>query len=242
MLLRDGWIITALVPSFRNTPSTGFRGLIQLERDDEETQVRCDESGRVAICFTPGTLIATSLGMVRVEDLRPDDKVITRDNGYQRLKWIGRQDLGATDLMLMPHLQPVLIRAGAVGPDVPNRDILVSPGHRILLKSRDAAAMFGDREVLVAAEDLTDLPGIDRVETREVSYFHLLFERHEVIMSDVMWTESFRPAEYSVRGLRSDTRDDLLQLFPELSDMPALDAYVPVRRCLDHDEAHLLIS
>ena len=46
------------------------------------------------ICFTPGTLIATPKGEVPVEDLREGDKVITRDNGIQEIRWTGPQDAG----------------------------------------------------------------------------------------------------------------------------------------------------
>ena len=63
-------------------------------------------------CFTPGTLIATPRGEVAVEELRVGDKIITRDNGMQEIRWLGRRDLSWSDLAAAPHLKPILVRQG----------------------------------------------------------------------------------------------------------------------------------
>jgi len=51
------------------------------------------EIENVIPCFTPGTVIATPQGERLVEDLRPGDRVITRDNGIQEIAWIGSKTL-----------------------------------------------------------------------------------------------------------------------------------------------------
>ena len=45
---------------------------------------------KVIPCFTPGTRIVTDQGEVAVEDLRPGDMILTRDNGFQPLVWAAR--------------------------------------------------------------------------------------------------------------------------------------------------------
>ncbi len=239
-LIARGWRILSLSPDDAAKPSVGFTGLVRLRRGDEAMTLRIDNIEKAVICFTPGTQIATSKGMIRVEDLRGDEKVITHDNAYQRLRWVGRQDLRREELALLPYLQPVLIRKDAIDTGVPNRDILVSPNHRILIRSNNAASVFGHKEVLVAAKDLTCIRGVDRIETHEVSYIHLLFERHELIMSDVLWTESLQLGPRAISGLDRQGQEQVRALFPNLAGYTERDTYTPVRRCLSTEEVRLI--
>ncbi len=149
----------------------------------------------VVPCFTPGTMIACDGGERPVEDLRPGDRVVTRDHGVQVLRWVGRKVLPRGDLAADPRLQPVLIRAGALGPGLPARDMRVSRQHRMLLTGARADLLFGTDEVLVRAEHLTHLPGIALAAETQVTYLHLLFDRHEVVLSDGTWSESFQPGD-----------------------------------------------
>ncbi|MFN4131169.1 MAG: Hint domain-containing protein, partial [Paracoccaceae bacterium] len=114
-------------------------------------------------CFTPGTLITTPMGPQRVETLQPGDQVLTRDSGFQEICWAGRRDLGLADLIVNPALRPVRIAKGALGDGLPQRDMLVSPQHRMLMEAARAELLFGEREVLVAALHLVGRPGICQV-------------------------------------------------------------------------------
>ncbi len=105
-------------------------------------------------CFTPGTLILTDRGEVAVETLRPGDLVMTRDNGLQPIRWVGRKELDFAQLVALPALRPVRIAAGAMGLNTPARDLLVSPQHRVMIEGPWAEMLFGDAEVLVAATHL----------------------------------------------------------------------------------------
>ncbi|MGB8814075.1 MAG: choice-of-anchor L domain-containing protein, partial [Paracoccaceae bacterium] len=105
-------------------------------------------------CFTPGSLIVTERGEVQVEDLAIGDRVFTRDNGYQSIRWVGSRKLTRIDLALQPKLNPIRIRAGALGGALPERDMLVSPQHRMLMAGPRAEMFFGEYEVLVAATHL----------------------------------------------------------------------------------------
>lgn len=192
-------------------------------------------------CFTPGTKIATPKGEVPVEELEVGDRIITRDNGIQEIRWLGTRDLSATDLAVKGNLRPVLIRKGALGNGLPERDMKVSPNHRMLVASDKAAMYFEEREVLVAAKHLTGLEGVDFVDVDEVTYIHFMFDQHEVVLSDGAWSESFQPGDYTLEGIDSEQREEILELFPELANAEGVEAYQSARRSLKRYEAQLLI-
>ena len=195
----------------------------------------------VVPCFTPGTRIATPEGERRVEDLAVGDRVITRDNGIQVIRWLGTRSLESSDLKQAEHLQPILIREGALGNGLPERDMMVSPNHRVLVANDKTALYFEDREVLVAAKHLTGLVGIDAVETSSVTYIHFMFDQHEVVLSDGAWTESFQPGDQTLRGLDNTQRNEVFELFPELKSEQGRVAYSSARRSLKRHEARLLV-
>lgn len=194
------------------------------------------------VCFTPGARIVTPRGERLVEDLRAGDKVLTRDNGLREIRWIGRRDLSPAELARTPEFQPILIRKGALGGDAPERDMLVSPNHRMLLCHPVAELIFAEREVLAAAKHLTGLDGVERAVAQNVSYIHLMFDNHEVILADGAWSESFQPGDYSLQGVGQAIRNEILSLFPELATPAGLNGYPAARRSLKAGEARLLIT
>ncbi|MBT0956861.1 Hint domain-containing protein [Alphaproteobacteria bacterium KMM 3653] len=191
-------------------------------------------------CFTPGTMIATPKGEVAVEALKVGDKVITRDNGVQEIRWHGITQIGAEELAAAPEFQPVLIEAGALGAGVPERDIMVSPQHRILISSADAAIYFDHREVLVAAKHLVGRAGVRRAREASVGYVHFMFDAHEVVLSNGAWSESFQPGEQTLDAMEEAARDEILALFPQLAGGNAAAAYPAARRTLKRHEVALL--
>ncbi|MCA0996601.1 Ig-like domain-containing protein [Alloyangia pacifica] len=193
-------------------------------------------------CFTPGTLIATPQGERLVEDLQVGDRVITRDNGIQEIRWVGRKELTGFELARQPHLRPVLIQKGALGKNLPEHDLLVSPNHRVLVANDRTALYFEEREVLAAAKHLTGLEGVDEVETMGVAYIHFMFDQHEVVLSNGAWTESFQPGDYTLKGIGDEQRQEIFDLFPELEHEEGLKAYGAARRSLKKHEAQLLTN
>lgn len=192
------------------------------------------------ICFTPGTLIATLTGERKLESLREGDKVVTRDNGIQEVRWIGRRQLTDQDLARAQHLRPVRIRAGALGGGLPERDMVLSPNHRVLVSNDKTALYFDDREVLVASKHLTGLDGVDEIEVNMVTYIHFMFDQHEVVLSDGSWTESFQPGDISLDGLVNAQRTEIFELFPELKTAEGMKDYPAARRSLKKHEARAL--
>ncbi len=193
------------------------------------------------ICFLPGTMIATPDGPRAVETLAPGMPVLTRDNGARPVLWRGETRLSGAELYLHPHLRPLRIRSGglagnASGGARPDADLLVSPGHRLLLKS---PAWTGETEVLVAAEDLEDGRAVRRDFTlASVRYVHLMLERHEIITANGQPCESFHPGLADARVLAWHARS-LEKAAPGVVAHPARFGD-PVRRCLSRGETGIL--
>ena len=170
------------------------------------------------ICFGRGTLIRTADGDRPVEDLAAGDLVLTAGNGLQAIRWIGSQMLSGLMLQSHPSLRPIRIRAGALGPDTPSADLIVSPQHRILVRSRIAQKIFGTDEVLVAAKQLLQLDGIDVADDLDqVEYFHFMFDRHEVVLSNGAETEALFTGPEALKAVGASARQELLALFPDIA-------------------------
>ena len=220
----------------------GFDGFVTYFDDEgnETGTLTFTEIEDVIPCFTPGTLIATPKGERRVEDLQVGDRVITRDNGIQEIRWVGARAMSGAELAQAPNLRPVLIRQGALGRGLPERDMLVSPQHRVLITGEQPALYFDESEVLVAAKHLTDREGIDVVDVSDITYIHIMFDSHEVILSDGAWTESFQPGDMTLGAMGDAQRAEILALFPELATAQGVEAYTAARRALKKHEARLL--
>ncbi|MFN3723536.1 MAG: Hint domain-containing protein [Paracoccaceae bacterium] len=185
-------------------------------------------------CFVAGTMILTDRGECRVESLQPGDLVMTKDDGPQPLRWIGRRQVPA-----MGPMAPIEIRAGTFGD---HRRLLLSPQHRVLVHDSLAELLFGDTEVLVSAKDLVNGRSVRVIEGGEVEYVHLLFDRHQIISSEGLATESFLPGPQSTRMFDAAVVDEICTLFPDL-DPQTGDGYSPaVRRTLKPFEAQLLFA
>ncbi|MDM7458415.1 MAG: Hint domain-containing protein [Paracoccus sp. (in: a-proteobacteria)] len=176
-------------------------------------------------CFTPGTLIDTPSGPVPVEALRVGDLVSTRDNGPQPIRWIGTASLGALRLARTPQFRPIRIRAGALGEGSPARDLLVSPQHRVLVRSAIAQRMFGTKEILIAAKHLLGIKGIEiDTECTSVTYLHILCDRHEVVCANGAETETLFLGPQGLRGIDPAARAEITALFGHLEATGGLPA------------------
>ena len=192
------------------------------------------------ICFTPGTRIETPEGPRLVEELREGDRVQTKDNGAEEIQWIGSRRMTGARLFAMPKLRPVRIRAGALGVDRPDAELLVSPEHRMLVKGDVARDLFNAPEVLVSAKDLIN-GGTVTVDLalREVTYVHLLLPQHQIVWANGVETESFHPASASLSALDQNDRARLLEWNARLENEP--HAYGNfARRNLSSSEAAIL--
>lgn len=194
-------------------------------------------------CFTLGTLILTDCGERPIETLAVGDRVLTVDHGLQPIRWIGRRTLSPDELDRAANLVPVRIAAGALGSDLPRRTLTVSPQHRCLVRSAIAERMFGAREVLVAAKHLLDLPGVSLAPaSAPVTYLHLLFDRHELVCSNGLISESFYTGDQALTAVGQAARAEILALFPELASGLPTAARCPARTFLRGRVARKLVE
>lgn len=158
------------------------------------------------VCFTSGTMIHTPLGNVVIDNLRVGDWVSTLDNGPQRITWISKTTFGARDLHRFPKLRPVKIHAGVLGND---RDLLVSRQHGMVL---------GGAALVRAAHLARDMPGVRIAHgVRRVTYIHMMFENHQIILAENSPSESFFPGSIALRMLHPAAARDLSALFPDVA-------------------------
>ncbi len=163
-------------------------------------------------CFAKDTLIRTQDGNIPVQDLAAGDMVETLDSGVQPVRWIS-----AAHLPRAGRHAPVKIKAGALGEQSPARDLFVSPNHRMVLGGHRAQALFGQLEVLVAAQDLLNDSTIRPTDSEApVTYYHIMFDKHEVVFSNGAPSESFHPALVPVDHLAPSVRDEIFMIFPDL--------------------------
>lgn len=185
-------------------------------------------------CFVAGTLITTPEGEAPVETLVPGDLVLTRDDGPQPLRWAGSRAIEASG-----DLTPIHIRANTFGS---HGDLMVSPQHRVLVRDSLAELLFGEAEVLVAAKDLVNGRTVTWQPGGAVTYVHLMFDRHQVIYSEGLPTESFLPGPQTTNLFEQHLIDEICTIFPELDPQTGLGYSTAARRTLKAYEAQLLIS
>lgn len=165
------------------------------------------------ICFCRGTLILTDQGKKAVEDITSEDRVHTLDHGFQQVRWIHK-----SKVQFIEHSdknRPIRITAGALGLGMPERDLLVSPQHRMMVSSVIAKRVTGAGEVLIAAKNLTALPGVSvEQDIAEVEYWHFFCDQHEIVLAEGAPSETLHLGKEAIKSLSKEETDELADLFP----------------------------
>ena len=202
-VLDDG-VLNQSVGSFGDNTAMGggleLSGVVASDLTFDNTNV---------VCFERTTLISTPQGQQMIGDLSVGDDVVTRDNGIQKIRWIGSKTVAGKG-----HLAPIYIRKGTLGNA---RDLLVSPQHRMLLRGWQAELLYGENEVLAAAKMLVNDQTIRQITCNEITYVHMLFDDHEIVLAEGCWSESYCPSKENVDALDLSARLELLEMFPELA-------------------------
>ncbi len=178
-------------------PSTGLRYLTGL----------CGEAN-----------LRTPLGPRRIEMLHPGDMVVTRDNGLQPVRLIWCRTVTAAQMHDDPSLAPIRVAPRAVGPMMPSRDLRLAAGHRALIPGYRISGVADDQPCLMRLKGLAMVSEAICVAqgAEAVTYYNLVFDRHEVICAEGLPVESFRPTPGALSQMDVTTRDALLALFPDL--------------------------
>jgi Hint domain len=132
-------------------------------------------------CFLPGTLITTTQGEVPVEELSVGDTVVTVEGRTRPVRWIGHGSVLATRGR-RNAATPVIVRKGALGDNVPNRDLHITKGHSLFIDG-----------VLIPVEFLINHRSIlwnDRAQ--EVTVYHIELDAHDVLLANRTPAESYR--------------------------------------------------
>ena len=136
-----------------------------------------------SVSFTRGTRITMSSGaQVPIEDICVGDRVLTRDDGPQVVRWIGQ-----TTLRAVGDFAPVVIRKGALHNA---NDLVLSPDHRLFVYQRQDRLGAGRHEVLVKVRHLINGDTVVQQDGGFVDYFQLLFDQHQIIYAEGIAAES----------------------------------------------------
>ena len=185
-------------------------------------------------CFVAGTMIATQQGQRSFETLLLGDLVLTKDEGLQPLRWIGQRTVAAEGIFA-----PIHICANTFGT---HDELMLSPEHRILIGDNLAELLFGEQEVLVSAKDLVNDRSVTRCEGGDVTYVHLMFDRHQVVYSAGLATESFLPGPQTTKSFERNVVEEICTLFPEIDPDTGFGYSPAARRILRQFEAKVLVN
>ncbi len=192
MALDDGQAFDAVLLADVDTPENGpyLASFAEFAPRSEYALVEADRAGGLAALarfasasFAAGTHILLASGDMRpIEELKVDDRVITRDHGPQRIRWIGHQTVRAEG-----PLAPVTIRQGLLGNI---RDLRVSPHHRLYIYQRQDELGLGRAEVSVQAGLLVNGSSVVQQPGGHLDYYQLLFDHHAIIYAEGIAAES----------------------------------------------------
>jgi Ca2+-binding RTX toxin-like protein len=182
--------------------------------DVEFVQFGSDDAIDIAAaCFAPGTRIATQAGPRPVEALAIGDMVATAGGPARAVRWIGRRHYDAATVAANPQLHPVRIRAGALAPGRPVRDLVLSPQHAVLVMG-DAAT----GKLLVPAAALVNGASITQpIHAGPLAYLHVELDRHALLFAEDAEVESF--ADEASRAL-FDNAAEFRLLYPNAAPAP----------------------
>ncbi|WP_299425039.1 Hint domain-containing protein [uncultured Shimia sp.] len=176
---------------------------------DQRTDAAIGAGDTGVACFVGGTRIRTEVGYQLINTLCEGDLIWTRDNGLQPVRWIGRRTVPGSG-----KYAPVQIAPETFGAIKPHQ---VSQNHRMLITGWRAQLLFGEDEILVPAKALVDDCDVRICECDRVTYYHLLFDDHQIISGDGVLSESFFPRREAMKAVDCGTQREMFALFPELA-------------------------
>ncbi len=175
--------------------------------------------GGLYVCFVAGTLIAAPTGQIPIEDLRVGDLVLTEHGQSKPIQHTASQTFTAAAIGAFPKLGPIVIPKGAIDGTTPTRDTFVSQNHRILLRDRDLAVLFGLDIAFVAARDL---PYARAAAVTDTTYVHILCQDHSVITANGCESETLFPGDVALASMSAQDRATVLDILgPDIDQKTA---------------------
>ena len=164
---------------------TGQSETFTFDSTTTASQVRLSESATVdtlsVICFLAGTMIRTPEGEVAIETLKRGDLVLTTEGEARPVTWLGKQTVSSRFADPI-RSSPIRVKAGALGENVPARDLLVSPDHALLI----------DGVLVHAGALVNDLSIVRETWVPECFvYYHIELDDHSLILAESVPAETF---------------------------------------------------
>ena len=210
---------------FGTNGSQGERDIVMTMAANISKAEKVTKSCVTGLCA--GANLRTPCGPRRIEFLRVGDLVVTRDNGLQPVRMVWTKTFSATEIAADPSLAPIVLKTRAVGPMMPQRDLSVAPGHRLLIPGWRLEDEADNEACLVPARDISDLNDnifVDRAPD-EVVFYNVVFDEPQVISANGLPVESFMPTQEAMKSAPKAVRDDLKKVFPDIgpkfTDYPA---------------------
>jgi hypothetical protein len=133
------------------------------------------------VCFASGTRILTTAGEIPVEELSPDDFVITPKGSVSKIVWLGSY---AIDLKACPdrkHLSPIRVRRNALGDGAPHRDLLLSRHHGLFIDGVIIPVGLLVNGLSIVCDDTLD----------SITYWHIELPQHGFVLAEGAAAESY---------------------------------------------------
>ena len=141
------------------------------------------------VCYAKGSLILTDKGFIPIEHITHKNNIITKGNiinndfvnetefKVKKIRWINKFKVHS----LNEKSRPICIKTNALGPNVPFKDLYVSPQHGIFINGK-----------LVRAKKLINNDTIFQDnECTEVEYYHVECNYHSAILANGILSESY---------------------------------------------------
>lgn len=169
------------------------------------------------VCFTDGTWIETAQGPVKVENLDVGTLVKTTDGNLMPIRWIGKKRVDFTKDSQMDRLRPITITQHALGAGLPKETLNVSRQHNMLAASNIVERMFDQKEILVPAHKLTQLPGVYlNKDITSTTYYHIMLDDHQLLIANGTAAESFYPGDRALNALSPQAMAEIKAIFPNI--------------------------
>ncbi len=195
-------------------PLTSLSGQTEYRLVGIDTDGARQKFAQVAcVSFTRGTHITLASGEQRpIEDLKVGDRVLTRDDGVQQIRWIS-----ASTVRAVGEFAPIKIRAGTLHNE---HDLIVSPDHRLFIYQRSDELGAGQSELLVKARHLVNGLTVTVMDGGFVDYFQLLFDSHQIIYAEGIAAETMLIDSRTKPVLPEDLSAAMGDVIPGHSDLP----------------------
>ena len=163
-----------------------------------------------------GVSVTTPDGAVPTDWLRPGDKVMTWDAGWQEVKWVGSNALRA----------PNLFGDQVYLPGTGRKNLAVGAETRVLLSGWELELHFGAPQMLARAGWFHE-----EVNTTSGHQVHILLETPQLVAADGLWIETLQLTDHCLDSLSPKAQGEIERL-----DLDLEAHILPTLPCLSHFE------